>query len=235
MSQDPYTGVDNLEVLAAAVNYNRFLVDCVAEAAAGATEAVDFGAGTGTLSGMVRERGLAVTCVEADAGLREGLVHAGFPAHAGLDDLPEGSCRFIYSLNVLEHIEDDVAALRALGRVLAPSGRMFLYVPAFDVLFSSMDRKVGHHRRYRRSTLRRACEDAGLVVERIEYADSLGFAASLLYKWFGSREGAISDSGVRLYDRLAFPPSRLFDRLGVRRLFGKNVMATVRSGPVQAG
>jgi SAM-dependent methyltransferase len=235
VSQDPYTGVDNLEVLAAAVNYNRFLVDRVAEAAAGAKEAVDFGAGTGTLSGMVRERGLAVTCVEADAGLRERLVYAGLVAHSSLDDLPDDSCGFIYSLNVLEHIEDDVGALRALGRVLEPSGRMFLYVPAFAVLFSSMDRKVGHHRRYRRSTLRRACEDAGLVVERIEYADSLGFAAALLYKWFGSREGAISDAGVRLYDRVAFPVSRLLDRLGCRWLFGKNVMATVRSGPVEAG
>ena len=51
-------------------------------------------------------------------------------------------------INVLEHIEDDVAALRTLRRLLRPGGRIVLYVPALNGLYGAYDRKVGHFRRY---------------------------------------------------------------------------------------
>jgi SAM-dependent methyltransferase len=228
MSHELYGGVNNLEVLTEAVRYNRFLVDAGVGASSGSTTAIDFGAGTGSLSVATRRRGLDVKCVEPDTALQRRLREQNLAVYAGLADVVDGSQEFIYSLNVLEHIEDDKGALEALYSKLKPGGRLFLYVPAFDVLFSSMDRKVGHYRRYRRGGLTQIARGTGFVIERAEYADSLGFFVTLLYKVIGSRAGNLSPATVRFYDRFIFPMSRALDRLGLSRLFGKNLMAVMR-------
>ena len=151
---ETYSGVDNLEVLAEAIRYNRFLVDQVVREARGHRRALDFGAGTGSLSTQVRDRGFNVSCVEADPGLRARLEQQGFECHSGFEEIGDESLDYIYSLNVLEHIEDDRAALRTLHSKLRPGGRLFLYVPAFPILYSSMDEKVGRGLDSRRSLLR---------------------------------------------------------------------------------
>ena len=227
MEKGPYQAVDNLEVLEEAVNYNRYLVHLVMEASGGSGQALDFGAGTGTIASGVRARGLEIVCVEPDDQLRERLEERGFRAHPSIADVPDGSYTYLYSLNVLEHIENDARTLRDLHRVLVPGGRLLLYVPAFQLLYSSMDRKVGHFRRYRAGQLARLCVQAGFSVRRVHYVDSLGFLASLLYKWGGSRSGEISTWGLKAYDRLIFPVSRGLAGLGVSRLFGKNVLAVL--------
>jgi hypothetical protein len=91
-----------------------------------------------------------------------------------------------------------------------------------------MDRKIGHHRRYRRRGLVEIARKAGFVVERVEYADSMGFFVTFLYKIIGSRRGDVSPASVRVYDRFLFPVSRVMDRLGCSRLFGKNLLAVMR-------
>lgn len=228
MTDEFYSGVDNLEVLADAVNYNRFLVDAVVRASHGADSAVDFGAGEGTLSAAMREHGLTVTCVEPDPRLRERLSDQGFEVCAGLGEVIDRSLEFIYSLNVLEHIEDDKASLAELLRKLRPGGRLFLYVPALQVLFSSMDKKIGHYRRYDKRQLIKIAVDTGFSIERIDYADSCGVMATLLYKLLGSRKGDISTTSIKIYDRIVFPMSRVLDRMGLSRLFGKNLMVLLR-------
>jgi SAM-dependent methyltransferase len=235
MPDNLYSGIDNLEVLADAVNYNRFLADAVVRASHGAGTALDFGAGEGTISTATRERGLSVTCIESDPRLRERLRERGFEVHAALGEVVDESQEYIYSLNVLEHIEDDENALAELCSKLRPGGRLFLYVPAHRILFSSMDRKIGHHRRYGRRGLVRIARDAGFVVERAEYADSWGFFATLLYKLAGSREGDLSAASVRFYDSFVFPVSRMMDRIGMSRLFGKNLMVLLRRPPTGIG
>jgi SAM-dependent methyltransferase len=228
MASEIYQGVDNLDVMERAVRYNRFLVDCILRAATPARTAVDFGAGTGTLSVPARDRGLTVTCVESDPRLREILEGLGFEVRSDLRDLPDSSQEFIYSSNVLEHIEDDEGILSAMYSKVRPGGRVFIYVPAFNALYSTMDRKIGHYRRYHKSSLTRKAQRCGFTVERANYADSVGFFAALLYKFIGSRRGDISVRGVVLYDRLVFPVSRMLDKIGLSRLFGKNLMVTLR-------
>ena len=75
--------------------------------------------------------------------------------------MPDASFNYIYTLNVLEHIEDDAAALRSLHAKLTDGGKLLIYVPAFPVLYTSMDAKVGHVRRYTRDTLMTRVTAAG--------------------------------------------------------------------------
>ncbi len=223
MPEHAYAGTDNLEVMKEARNYNAFLLDLVMRSATDWTRTIDFGAGIGTFAEMVRERaGIDITCIETDERQRATLRAKGFDAFGNLDALPDGCASFIYSLNVLEHIEDDASAFALLGRKLRPGGRLLIYVPAFEVLFSSMDRKVGHFRRYRRSRLLDLAREARLRVIAARYADSLGWLAALLYRALGPDSGDIDRQSVVMFDRLVFPVSRAVDTLA-GRIAGKNV------------
>jgi SAM-dependent methyltransferase len=86
-----------------------------------------------------------------------------------------GAARFdlVVALDVLEHIDDDVASLRSLATALGPGGRLLLTVPAYPWLFSGHDHIHHHRRRYTRGTLERVATDAGLRVHRCGYFNSL--------------------------------------------------------------
>ena len=220
---DAYTGVENLEVMAEAVNYNRYLASLIRRELKAGDKVLDFGAGAGTFALPLVQDGVDLACVEPDAGLLARLHGLGARAVANIDAIPPDSIDFAYSFNVLEHIADDLAAARALAGRLKPGGRLLVYVPAFQILYSAMDRKVGHHRRYRRGPLVRLLREAGLRIVDARYADSLGFPAALLYRVIGGEAGEINRTSLKIYDRLAFPLSRLGDAL-LHPWIGKNLV-----------
>jgi SAM-dependent methyltransferase len=221
-SQLSYTGIDLLETLQGATNYNLLLRDLILENSQGRSRMLDFGAGTGTFAKLLRTKGIEVVCVEPDTHLAEGLIRDGFLTFNDLSDVPDGSFDFIFTLNVLEHVEDDWTSFCRLTSKLATGGRLLVYVPAFECLWTSLDERVRHYRRYRRAGLERLARSAGLGVCKTRYVDSLGFFAALGFKVFGNKDGHLSARAVSLYDRSIVPLSRLLD-LPLGRLFGKNV------------
>lgn len=222
MGEATYSGRDNLEAMKQAKRYNRFLLDLIRRNATG-TKVLDHGAGAGTFAIPINNSNLSVLCMEPDKELRQALISSGLDAVASLDDIPEGSVDYAYTLNVLEHIQDDQAAMASLYRCLKPGGRLLVYVPAFQLLYSRMDEHVGHFRRYRRNTLTSQLRDAGFEVGDARYVDSLGFFASLVYKLIGDRSGSVSPGSVAFYDSVIFPVSRLLDVLSFGS-FGKNLL-----------
>lgn len=132
----------------------------------------------------------------------------------------------VVAMNVLEHIVDDVAALRCLARVTVPGGRIVLWVPGYPQLYGDFDRKVGHVRRYTPKTLRACVEAAGLSVEMLRPINLLGGIAW----WFAVRRAGVSypkPAVVRLYDRIVVPTTRFIERL-VRPPFGQTVLCVAR-------
>lgn len=222
MQQQAYTGVDNLEVMQEAVNYNRYLLDMVRRHAPNGGRVLDFGAGAGQFAAPLRQAGMNVTACEPDHGLQQRLRSQGLSVASSTEDLDDGSFDYIYTLNVLEHIEDDTAVLRKLREKLKSNGRLLIYVPAFQVLYTSMDAKVNHVRRYTRGMLVQRVKAAGFRIERAGYADSMGFFATLLFKFIGNRQGDVNPAALKLYDRAVFPFSRMLNVL-VHPLFGKNL------------
>ena len=133
-------------------------------------------------------------------------------------------------LDVLEHIEDDVALLTRLGARLGPGGHLILKVPAMPSLYSPMDEAIGHWRRYDRSGLTQVISRAGLEVVRVW---SFNTAAVPGWWWNGRVRKLRSppQGQVALYNRLV-PVLRPLDRL--TRLFcGISLLAVARrpAGP----
>ena len=217
-----YTGLDVLETLNRATNYNCLLLDLILDSSKGCDRMLDFGAGIGTFAKLLRKRNVDVVCVESDVLLANGLVRDGFLTFNDLDEVPDGSFDFIFTLNVLEHIEDDQNSLCRLAAKLARGGRLLIYVPAFQCLWTSLDERVEHYRRYRRRELERLARCAGLIVWKSRYADALGFFAALGFGVFGNKDGYLSAQAVDFYDRYVVPLSRSLDVL-FGLFLGKNV------------
>lgn len=217
-----YTGTDNLEIMAEAINYNQYLTNLVERLATQNSRILDFGAGIGTFAERLHARGYSVEAVETDSKQADVIRSKKIPAYLDIDEIENNSLDYIYSLNVLEHIEDDQAIIHSLFSKLKPGGQLLIYLPAMQILFSSMDEKVCHYRRYSRQSLKHIITSGGFEISQLRYADSLGFFATLAYKWFGNDQGDINRSALIFYDRLAFPLSRILDKL-TGRLFGKNV------------
>lgn len=219
---DAYTGIDNIEMMAEAKNYNAYLVRLITRDLKKTRTLVDFGAGSGTYAKMLANEGYKVHCIEPDAILAGILSGAGLSVSEFVGET-EGDIEFLYSLNVLEHIKDDLGAVKDIFFHMKEGGEVFIYVPAFIVLYTSMDKKIGHYRRYTRKQLVQLFERVGFVVDEAWYADSLGFFITLLYKWVGSKQGDINPKALKIYDTFIFPLSRFCDSF-LSSFLGKNVM-----------
>jgi len=123
-----------------------------------------------------------------ERGLRE--VHLGY-----LETLPrEGNqANAALLLDVIEHVDDDVALLREVRSRLAPGGKVFVTVPAYMWLWSAHDVVNHHKRRYDAGTLRRALGAAELVPERVTYFNTLLFPLALAQRLL-SRKAAKGDA-----------------------------------------
>jgi SAM-dependent methyltransferase len=91
--------------------------------------------------------------------------------------------------DLLEHIEDDIAFLRTLKTLLAPSGRLYITVPAYEFLSSFDDKHAGHFRRYTTNSLRRKLKFAGFKLDFATYIFGLLPVPILLFRTIPSRLG----------------------------------------------
>jgi len=150
---------------------------------------LEVGSGTGVMTRylVTRER-LVATDVDPQYVELLQRTYAGSPnvevrlldlAHLGEDGLPRRVFDTVVCANVLEHVADDAAALRAMRDLLAPGGRVVLVVPALRPLYGTIDRAIGHHRRYARAEIVQKLSQAGLTVEHVSYFNVLGVAG-----WF---------------------------------------------------
>lgn len=113
---------------------------------------------------------------------------------------PGRSFDSIVMINVLEHIEDDVAALTATVDALEPGGELAVLVPAHPYLFGRLDRRFGHYRRYTRPRLRALISDAGAELTSLRSINALGVPGW----WLAGRTEKmdITEGSLRVYETL---------------------------------
>jgi SAM-dependent methyltransferase len=197
---------------------------------------VEVGCGIGNFTGLLLDRELVVAldreeaCVESlrerypgRSNLQALTCDAGRPEFRNLARYRPDS---VVCLNVIEHIEDDLAALRAMAEILVPGGVAVLLVPAFPALYGPIDRNLGHYRRYRRSGLAALARAAGFEIHKLRYVNAVGF----LGWWVNARvlrRRAQSDGQIAVFDRWIVPISSALEG-AIPPPFGQSLLAVLR-------
>lgn len=229
MSDDAF----NLQSMTQAVRYNREITRLI-QTRAGDGSVLDFGAGRGTFANSFTR---SISCIEPEPRLSKDINWQHNIYHRLID--ADEQFDFIYSINVLEHIEDDTSVIHGLSQHLKPGGRLFLLLPAREEIYTEMDRYVGHYRRYDISSLRSKLAAAGLSVTSWSYFDVLGYCSTWTMNYAGKIfgwKGSLSPSSVAIYDSAIFPVSNWLDRVGFRHVIGKNILVdTSRTNNTETG
>jgi SAM-dependent methyltransferase len=143
---------------------------------------LDIGCGTGANLQMLANFGLAegvdVSSEALDFCRARGLAKV---KQGAAESLPyeDASFDLVTGLDVVEHLDDDIAGLKEMHRVLRPRGRALIFVPAFMFLWGVQDDVSHHRRRYTLGELREKLAAAGFTVERATYANITFFAPIL--------------------------------------------------------
>ena len=229
-----YAGKD-LEAMSFAVNYHRWILSTF-EPFLG-QRIVEVGAGTGSFSELLLERRLeSLSLVEPSTAMYRQLcerveeLKPSVPVKTYNDIFQQVATQIrtsqqpdsILYVNVLEHIEDDVAELGHVANTLEPHGRLFIFVPALQWLHGSYDRQINHFRRYSRSELEKKCVEAGFRVIASKYFDLLGVLPWLVkYRLFQSPN--MEPGAVRFYDRRIVPIGKTLEAR-ITPPVGKNIL-----------
>ena len=229
---DHFGAEDDLECLAASKYFFEWVLEEFEPYLRG--HVLEVGAGTGTITRKLVERDpdVSVVALEPADNMFASLdaftaltdrVTAQQGTLADLGAQHEGAFDAVVYVNVLEHIADDQRELRLAADALKPGGALLVFGPALEALYSQLDHKAGHYRRYSLSYLRELVQGAGLRVVSLRYFDVLGLLPYMVvYRWMHRTQ--ISGSTMWGYDRLIVPVSRLIQRILRQPPAGKNVI-----------
>lgn len=151
--------------------------------------------------------------------------------------LADGSVDRLTSLDVIEHLDDDLMALHEFRRVCVPGARVVITVPAYQSLWSEHDDRAAHRRRYRRRQVCEVVTTAGFTVERASYCFSFLVPPAWLLRRTPLRhlvtvtdEEVSSNGGVvdRVLSTLAALERRWLGRWSLP--FGLSIIVVARAG-----
>ena len=224
------SGSENLSIMKDAPNYLTYVASLVNRYVSSEGITVDFGAGNGLQSLFMCKPHDRYFCVDSDPRMQDELRALGYQVSSSLKTFISNSVETVVSVNCLEHIERDDGVISEILNILKVDGKVVIYVPALPFLFSEMDQKVGHYRRYTKKSLAALFSESEFEINHLAYVDVLGIFATILYKYLPVNSSGTSSRGLKLYDRFLVPGTILLDQLiGYRA--GKNllIVATKRT------
>ncbi len=201
-----YKGVKTLEVLEGANNYNAWIASRIRPYIK--SPALEIGAGIGNISDFLSST-KDLTLSDIDESLvehlktrfkdKKNITSEVFDISKTLHKV-KNKFKSVYSVNVLEHIENDSLALSNMNRILEKGGVVVILVPAKKSAYKSLDKHLGHFRRYEKQELKDKIEHAGFQVEHIGYFNVLGLASWMLRDLIGGEHSYLKPEHVKLFD-----------------------------------
>ena len=212
--------IRDLEIMSGATNYADWIF-CKFKNFLG-KRVVEIGAGIGNFTGKFLDRELVVAvdnykpCIEYIKN-RFADNNNIIPLEASIDSasilsLSIYSPDTIVCINVLDHVENDIAALENMFSILTEGGKLILIVPAFQFMYGTIDRLVGHYRRYSKKDIETKLVNAGFYVKSISYMNCIGpFGWFLNNRILKKQEESLSQ--VIFYDRFVVPWLRKVEQI----------------------
>jgi SAM-dependent methyltransferase len=228
-----YAGTE-LDAMAFAPNYYRAIHDWFRPYLG--PRVVEVGAGVGTFSALlcqnegIRRLTLLEPAENIFPRLRERFAEDErvVPLHGFLEDAAETlRADALVLVNVLEHVDDDVAFLSAAHRVLSPGGHILIFHPAMPILYGAHDEAFDHFSPYTKPQLGARLKGAGFEIESLRYANLPG-ALSWFLVGRVLRRRTLSVRDVRFYDRWVVPTMLRVERL-LPPPFGQSLLAIARA------
>ena len=209
-------GIKTLETISKANMFNKWMFEKI-EPYIG-KKILEVGAGTGNITQFLLDKG-EVTCLDISAKCIEALkerfsnserVSAFLGDISNLDNSWEGKTfNTIVCLNVLEHIKNDEEALSNMASLLEKNGRLILLLPTCRWLYGSLDKNLGHYRRYENVQMYEKCTKLDLVLEKEMHFNLLGILGWFLNGKILKRK-ILPSTQMKLYD-LSTPLCRLIE------------------------
>ncbi len=233
MSNLKYIGKE-LDIFSHAVGWKQYFGSIIS--AYFGERILEVGAGIGTTTAVLSNAQTKDwTCLEPDAELKQILdqkLKAGdLPAfcHSQLgvvNDLRNDELfDTILYIDVLEHIENDLAELKAAAGHLNSNGTLIILSPAHQWLFTPFDQTIGHYRRYSKTSLL-ATGPSGCRLEKMIYLDCAGMSLSLANRVL-LNQSMPTIRQIKFWDRWIVPVSKALDPLFGFKL-GKSIVAIWR-------
>lgn len=223
-------GLETLETIAKAHRFNRWMYETVAKQLIPGN-VLEVGSGIGNISREFLNAGYELTVSD----IREnycGYLEENLESFANLDDIvrldlvhPDfeqeyadslGKFDNLFALNVIEHIEDDVLALKNCKKLLRPGGRMVILVPAYQFLYNTFDENLYHFRRYTRNSMKEVFQKSGFSISSAFHFNFIG-----IFGWFFSgsilKKETIPSGQMDLYNKLV-PVFRIIDQIVLKQV-----------------
>jgi 2-polyprenyl-3-methyl-5-hydroxy-6-metoxy-1,4-benzoquinol methylase len=222
------TGNKILEVIEDAGKFNHWMYQTIQPFLQG--NILEIGSGIGNISAFFLTDNATITLSDTDAFYKEKLknkfhsfqnlkgvflIDIQDPCFETTYDSMKEQYDSIFLLNVLEHVADDNAALKNCRFLLKPGGSLLILTPAYSFLYSTLDKALGHYRRYTRSRLSSQLQVNNLVPKKSFYFNALGIVA-----WFYGkvlRLKTIPATEMGLFNK-ATPLAKLIDKIMFRKI-----------------
>ncbi len=220
-------GIETLEAVSIAVNFNAWMYKTISSFCKG--KILEIGSGIGNISSHFISDNKDITLsdirdnyvnelrdkfqLEHDSVLKLDLTDEDFDQkHQKLFNKYDT----IFALNVVEHILDDNLAIKNAKKLLKPSGKLIILVPAYQILYNSFDKALEHYRRYTSKSLNKLFVNNELKIEHNQYFNAFGMLG-----WFVSgrilRKKTIPIKQMKIYDNLLFV-AKTIDKIAMNKI-----------------
>jgi SAM-dependent methyltransferase len=213
-----------LEMMSHLKNYNKF-VQLIIKRHINEGEVLDFGCGRGDFAKHLNDSGYKCDGVEVD---KKAVLESQKKSIKVFNSLSEVKKLYptVISLNVLEHIEDDIEVLKNLFNIIENDGSLVLYLPASMAAWSNMDVEVGHYRRYSKKEIIHKLHTTGYNVTHSSYKDFSGWLILIILRLLRVKLH-FNEELITFYDRFIFPFTKFLDLLG-SFFIGKNILIVAK-------
>jgi 2-polyprenyl-3-methyl-5-hydroxy-6-metoxy-1,4-benzoquinol methylase len=213
-----------LEVISELKNYNKFVQTLMKKHIRKGT-VLDFGCGFGDFAKHLNDSGYKCDGVELDKEANLESQKKGVKTFYSFNEIKK-LYPVVVSLNVLEHIEDDIKILENLHEIIDQNGTLILYLPASEIVWSNMDVEVGHCRRYSKKDLIQKLKSIGFNIIHSSYKDFGGWLILLAFRLFRIKP-KFNKKLLKFYDKFIFPYIKYLDIIG-GPFIGKNILIVAK-------